>query len=146
VREGVVDTIGSDHAPHSRAAKERPWPETAAGLTGVQTLVPIMLDHVNAGRLSLGRMVDLMAAGPARVYGALNKGRIAVGYDADFSIVDLKQRRRISNDWIVTPAGWTPFDGMEVTGWPNTVILRGMVVMRNAAVIGEPQGTLIAFR
>ena len=146
VRDGVVDTIGSDHAPHSRAAKERPWPETAAGLTGVQTLVPIMLDHVNAGRLSLGRMVDLMAAGPARVYGALNKGRIAAGYDADFSIVDLKHQRTITNDWIVTPAGWTPFDGMRVTGWPVAVILRGAIVMRDDAVHGTPQGALVAFR
>ena len=146
VREGVVDTVGSDHAPHARAAKERPWPETAAGLTGVQTLVPIMLDHVNAGRLSLGRMVDLMAAGPARVYGALNKGRISVGYDADFSIVDMKRQRRISNDWIVTPAGWTPFDGMEVTGWPQSVIVRGHVVMRDDAVVGEPTGKLVSFK
>ena len=146
VSEGVVDTIGSDHAPHSRAAKERPWPEVAAGLTGVQTLVPIMLDHVNAGRLTLGRMVDLMSAGPARVYGALNKGRIAVGYDADFSIVDLKKQRRISNDWIVTPAGWTPFDGMQVTGWPNAVIVRGVVVMRDDQTIGTPQGQLVQFR
>jgi dihydroorotase len=146
VREGVVDTVGSDHAPHPRAAKERPWPEVAAGLTGVQTLVPIMLDHVNAGRLTLGRMVDLMAAGPARVYGALGKGRIAVGYDADFSIVDLRRRRRITNDWIVTPAGWTPFDGMEVAGWPQSVIVRGRVVMRDDAVVGEPQGRLVGFR
>jgi dihydroorotase len=146
VREGVVDTVGSDHAPHSRAAKERPWPETAAGLTGVQTLVPIMLDHVNAGRLTLGRMVDLMAAGPARVYGALNKGRIAAGYDADFSIVDLKRQRRIENDWIVTPAGWTPFAGMTVTGWPQAVIVRGRLVMRDDAVVGEPAGQLVRFR
>jgi dihydroorotase len=146
VREGVIDTIGSDHAPHARAAKERPWPEVAAGLTGVQTLVPIMLDHVHAGRLSLGRMADLMSAGPARVYGALNKGRIAVGYDADFSIVDLKIRRRISHDWIVTPAGWTPFDGMMVTGWPQAVVVRGAVVMRDDAVVGEPVGRLVGFR
>jgi dihydroorotase len=146
VREGVVDTIGSDHAPHSRAAKERPWPETAAGLTGVQTLVPIMLDHVNAGRLSLGRMVDLMAAGPARVYGAIGKGRIAAGYDADFSIVDMTRQRTIEEDWIVTPAGWTPFAGMRVTGWPQAVVLRGAVVMRDDAVVGEPMGKMIQFR
>ena len=146
VREGVVDTIGSDHAPHSRAAKDRPWPEVAAGLTGIQTLVPIMLDHVNAGRLTLGRMVDLMSAGPARVYGALNKGRIAVGYDADFSIVDLKHKRRITDDWIVTPAGWTPFDGMQVTGWPKAVILRGAVVMRDDEVAGVPEGRTLQFR
>jgi dihydroorotase len=145
VREGVVDTIGSDHAPHSRAAKERPWPEVAAGLTGVQTLVPIMLDHVHAGRLTLGRMVDLMSAGPARVYGALNKGRIAAGYDADFSIVDLKRTRRIEEDWIVTPAGWTPFAGMQVTGWPQAVILRGCVVMQDDEVLGTPAGQVITF-
>jgi dihydroorotase len=146
VREGVVDTIGSDHAPHSRAAKERPWPETAAGLTGVQTLVPIMLDHVHAGRLSLERMADLMSAGPARVYGALNKGRIAVGYDADFTIVDLKTTRRIEEDWIVTPAGWTPFAGMQVTGWPQATIVRGTVVMQDDTVTGAPRGRTIRFR
>jgi dihydroorotase len=146
VRNGVVDTIGSDHAPHSRANKEKPWPEVAAGLTGIQTLVPIMLDHVNAGRLSLGRMVDLMSAGPARVYGALNKGRIAAGYDADFTIVDLRTTRTIENDWIVTPAGWTPFAGMAVTGWPKMTVLRGRVVMREDEVVGEASGRLVKFR
>ncbi len=95
VRDGRVDTVGSDHAPHSRAAKERPWPDCAAGLTGVQTLVPVMLDHVAAGRLSLARMVDLMSAGPARVYGAVGKGRLAVGYDADLTLVDLAAKRAI---------------------------------------------------
>ena len=103
VRDGTADTIGSDHAPHLRAAKLKPWPEVPAGLTGVQTLVPLMLDHVAAGRLSLARMVDLMCAGPARVYGAVGKGRLAAGYDADFTLVDLKRRRTIEDDWIVTP-------------------------------------------
>ena len=146
VRDGTVDTIGSDHAPHSRAAKERPWPDTAAGLTGVQTLVPVMLDHVNAGRLSLARMVDLMAAGPARVYGLLGKGRLAAGYDADFTLVDLKRRRRIENARIASPCGWTPFDGMDVTGWPVATIVRGRVVMQDDAVLGEPSGRLVRFR
>ncbi len=146
VRDGTADTIGSDHAPHARAAKERPWPECAAGLTGVQTLVPIMLDHVNAGRLSLGRMVDLMCAGPARVYGAVGKGRLAVGYDADVTLVDLKRRRTIENGWIASPCGWTPFDGMQVTGWPAATIVRGRVVMRDDEVLGEPAGKLVQFR
>ena len=105
-----------------------------------------MLDHVNAGRLSLARMVDLMAAGPARVYGAVNKGRIAAGYDADFTLIDLKKQRRISNDWIVTPAGWTPFDGMDVTGWPVGTIVRGHQVMRDDEVLGKPSGQLVTFR
>jgi dihydroorotase len=146
VNNGLVSTIGSDHAPHSHAAKAIPWPDCAAGLTGVQTLLPLMLDHVHAGRLSLGRMVDLMAAGPARIYGALNKGRIAVGMDGDFTIVDLQAKRRISNDWIASPCGWTPFDGVSVTGWPMATIIRGRIVMREDEVLGEPAGRIIAFR
>ena len=146
VRNGTADTIGSDHAPHPRAAKLKPWPDCPAGLTGVQTLVPVMLDHVNAGRLSLARMVDLMCAGPARVYGAVNKGRLAVGYDADFTLVDLRARRTITDDWIVSPCGWTPFNGMAVTGWPMATIVRGAVVMRDGEVPGTPIGRLIRFR
>ncbi len=146
IRDGIVDTIGSDHAPHPRAAKLKPWPDCPAGLTGVQTLVPVMLDHVNAGRLSLGHMVDLMSAGPARIYGAVGKGRIAAGYDADFTLVDLKHTRTITNDWIVTPCGWTPFDGLTVTGWPVGTIIRGAMVMRDGEVLGAPGGKLVAFR
>ena len=146
VRNGTADTIGSDHAPHPRAAKMKPWPDCPAGLTGVQTLVPIMLDHVNAGRLSLARMVDLMCAGPARVYGAVGKGRLAVGYDADFTLVDLHARRTIEDSWIVSPCGWTPFNGMAVTGWPMATIIRGNPVMRDGEVLGSPAGRLVRFR
>jgi dihydroorotase len=146
VRDGRVDTVGSDHAPHSRAAKERPWPDCAAGLTGVQTLVPVMLDHVAAKRLSLARMVDLMSAGPARVYGAVAKGRLAVGYDADLTLVDLSAKRVIEERWIVSPCGWTPFAGMAVTGWPIATVVRGNAVMREDSVLGEPSGRLVTFR
>lgn len=145
VRNGTVDTIGSDHAPHARAAKEQPWPDCPAGLTGVQTLVPVMLDHVAAGRLSLARLVDLMAAGPARVYGLLGKGRIAVGYDADFTLVDLKARRTIEDSWIASPCGWTPFAGLRVTGWPVATVVRGRSVMRDDEVLGDPVGRLARF-
>jgi dihydroorotase len=145
VQDGTVDTIGSDHAPHARAAKARPWPDCPAGLTGVQTLVPVMLDHVAAGRLSLARLVDLMAAGPARVYGLLGKGRIAAGYDADFTLVDLKARRTIEESWIVSPCGWTPFAGTAVTGWPMATIVRGQPVMREDTILGRPRGNLARF-
>ena len=145
VRDGTADTIGSDHAPHPRAAKLKPWPECPAGLTGVQTLVPVMLDHVAAGRLSLARMVDLMCAGPARVYGAVGKGRLAAGYDADFTLVDLKHRRVIEDRWIASPCGWTPFDGMGVTGWPMATVVRGHVVMQDDEVLGSPIGRLVRF-
>jgi dihydroorotase len=145
VRDGTVDSIGSDHAPHPRAAKERPWPECHSGLTGTQTLVPVMLDHVNAGRLSLPRLVDLMCAGPARVYGIVGKGRLAAGYDADFTLADMGARRRIEASWIASPCGWTPYDGMQVTGWPVATILRGQAVMREDEVLGSPRGRLVAF-
>jgi dihydroorotase len=145
VRDGLVDTIGSDHAPHSRAAKAMPWPDCPAGLTGVQTLVPMMLGHVNAGRLSLSRLVDLMAAGPARVYGLIGKGRIAAGYDADFTLVDMKAQRTIEDSWIASPCGWTPFAGTKVTGWPVATVVRGHTVMRDDEVLGGPIGRLARF-
>ncbi|MFT8326275.1 dihydroorotase [Gluconobacter oxydans] len=140
VRDGRVDVVSSDHAPHPLEAKKLPWPKCPAGLTGTQTIVPVMLDHVNAGRLSLSRLVDLMAAGPARVYGLQTKGRMAIGFDADFTLVDMKAEREITNDWIVTPAGWTPFDGTHVTGWPMATIVRGTVVMQDNEVSGGPTG------
>lgn len=146
VRDGTVDTVGSDHAPHSKEAKARPWPDTAAGLTGVQTIVPVMLDHVNAGRLTLERLVDLMGAGPARVYGLLRKGRLAAGFDGDLTLVDLGARRTISAADMASPCGWTPFDGMQVTGWPVATVVRGQVVMRDGAVLGTPQGRPAIFQ
>ncbi len=145
IRDGTVDTIGSDHAPHSREKKKLPWPDCPAGLTGVQTIVPVMLNHVSAGRLSLSRLVDLMCAGPARVYGVVGKGRLAAGYDADFTLVDLRRQRRIEESWIVSPCGWTPFAGLEVTGWPVVTIVRGHQVMRDDEVLGTPQGRLVRF-
>ena len=146
IADGTVDTIGSDHAPHSRASKELPWPACPAGLTGVQTLVPVMLEHVSAGRLSLTRMVDLMCAGPARVYGLVGKGRLAAGYDADFTLVDMKRHQRIEESWIVSPCGWTPFAGMDIRGWPVGTIIRGKSVMRDDEVLGSPSGRLCRFQ
>ena len=145
VRDGTVDTVGSDHAPHSRANKEKPWPDCAAGLTGVQTLVPLMLDHVSAGRLSLSRLADLMCAGPARVYGVVGKGRLAAGYDGDFTVVDMKRSRTIEESWITSPCGWTPFAGHRCTGWPVMTVIRGQVVMREDEVQGGPVGRPVRF-
>jgi dihydroorotase len=146
IRDGTVDTVGSDHAPHPRAVKLKPWPDCPAGLTGIQTLVPVMLNHVNAGRLSLPRLVDLLCAGPARVYGIVGKGRLAAGYDADFTLVDMRRQRTIEDSWIVSPCGWTPFAGLNVTGWPVATIIRGRAVMREDEVLGTPKGKLVRFR
>ncbi|HIJ62536.1 MAG TPA: dihydroorotase [Rhodospirillaceae bacterium] len=145
VEQGVVDVLGSDHAPHTLEEKAKPYPESPSGMTGVQTMVPLLLDHVAAGRLSLQRFVDLTSAGPARTYGIAGKGRIAVGYDADFTVVDLKARRRISNLWITSKCGWTPYDGMQVTGWPLATIIGGRVVMREDSLLGEPGGKPLVF-
>jgi dihydroorotase len=145
VNAGLVDCVGSDHAPHSLAAKARPWPDCPAGLPGVQTLLPVMLDHVAAGRLSLSRLVERLGAGPARVYGLCGKGALVVGNDADFTLVDLAARRRIEAAAMAAPCGWTPFDGKQVTGWPVMAILRGAVAMREDRMVGAPRGRLAAF-
>ena len=146
VRNGVVDVIGTDHAPHTREEKARPYPQSPSGMPGVQTLVPVMLDHVSAGRLTLQRFIDLTSAGPARIYNIAGKGRIALGYDADFSVVDLKAKRTITNAMMKTKSGWTPFDGMEVTGWPKATIVRGRIVMREDELIGSPVGKPVRFQ
>lgn len=146
VRDGLIDTIGSDHAPHTRADKEGIYPQTASGLTGVQTLVTILLDHMNNGRLSLDRVADLTSAGPARVFGIAGKGRIAETYDADFTIVDLQAKKKIENRGIASRCGWTPYDGMTTTGWPVATILRGAIVMREGALVGTPNGQPLRFR
>jgi dihydroorotase len=145
VRNGVVDVLGSDHAPHTLEEKGKPYPQSPSGMTGVQTIVPIMLDHVNAGRLSLERLVDLMAHGPARIYDIQGKGRIAVGYDADFTIVDMAAKRTITNAWIASRSGWTPFHGRTVTGWPIYTIVRGAVVMHEDELVGMPGGKPVRF-
>ncbi len=145
VRNGIVDVFGSDHAPHTIEEKERPYPSSPSGMPGVQTSLPLLLDHMNAGRLSLERVVDLTAAGPQRIFNIASKGRIAVGYDADLVLVDLAAKREITDEWIASKCGWTPFDGVTVTGWPVATVLRGAVVMRDDEVLGEPSGKPVHF-
>ncbi|MEL6979909.1 MAG: dihydroorotase [Pseudomonadota bacterium] len=129
LRSGVIDVLGSDHAPHTRDEKAQNYPASPSGMPGVQTLVPVMLTHVAEGRLSLERFVKLTAEEPCRIFGIAGKGRIAVGYDADFTVVDLAARREIRNDWIASRCGWTPYDGVTATGWPTGTIIRGRRVM-----------------
>lgn len=145
LNSGVVDVLGSDHAPHDRSEKEHAYPDTHSGMTGVQTLVPIMLDHVNAGRLSLQRFVDLTSHGPQRLFGLRGKGRIAVGYDADLTIVDLKRRETIRNSWIESRCGWTPYDGVSVIGWPIGTFVRGRKVMWDGQIVGPAGGEPVGF-
>ena len=140
IGEGVVDVLGTDHAPHTREEKEKPYPASPSGMPGVQTLVPVMLTHVADGKLSLERFVDLTAHGPQRVFGLAEKGRLAVGYDADFTVVDLAARRTIRSEDMATRSGWTPFDGFEARGWPIATVVRGRVVMRDGEVLAPGTG------
>lgn len=142
VAAGIADILGSDHAPHTLEEKAKPYPSSPSGMPGVQTLVPVMLDHVAKGRMSLQRFVDMTSHGPARLFGIAGKGRIAVGYDADLTVVDLKRRETITDAWSASKCGWTPYDGIAVTGWPVGTIVRGRVIMREGAIetpaTGEP--------
>ncbi len=143
--QGVVDVLGSDHAPHARDEKAKAYPASPSGMTGVQTLVPLMLDHINAGKLTLARFVDLTSAGPNRLFGIACKGRIAVGYDADFTVVDLKRRATIRNADVGSRAGWTPYDGVTVTGWPVGTIVRGLRVMWDGEIVTPARGEAMRF-
>jgi dihydroorotase len=145
ISASVVDVLGSDHAPHTHEEKSHAYPATHSGMTGVQTLVPIMLDHVNAGRLTLERFVDLTSAGPKRLFGIARKGRIAVGYDGDFTIVDMKRRETIANRWIASRCGWTPYDGVSVQGWPMGTLIRGQRVMWEGELVGAGRGLPVRF-
>jgi dihydroorotase len=145
ISDGVVDVLGSDHAPHTLEEKAKPYPASPSGMTGVQTLVPIMLDHVNAGRLTLQRLVDLSSHGPNRLFGMACKGRIAAGYDADLTIVDMKRKKTITNAQAGSRAGWTPYDGRQVTGWPVGTIVRGLRVMWEGEIVTPAQGRPVRF-
>ena len=144
-RDGVIDVVDSDHAPHTLAEKARRHPDSPSGVPGVQNLLPLLLDHHAAGRLTLARLIDLTSAGPARIYGIAAKGRLAVGLDADLTLVDLKARHTITADWIASKCAWTPFDGLEVTGWPVATMIRGHVVMRDGEALGAPVGRPVRF-
>jgi dihydroorotase len=145
IEQGVVDVLGSDHAPHTREEKARPYPASPSGMPGVQTLLPVMLTHVANGRLTLERLMDLTSHGAQRVFGIAGKGRMAEGYDADLTVVDLKARRTITHGMMATRSGWTPFDGFETTGWPMATIIRGRVVMRDGEIVSPGGGQPVRF-
>lgn len=145
VDQGIVDILGSDHAPHTHEEKSKPYPASPSGMPGVQTLVPLMLDHVNKGRLTLERFVDLTSHGPQRVFGLAGKGRIAAGYDADLTLVDMNATRTIEESWLASRCGWSPFTGETVTGWPMATIVRGKVVMREDELVTPSTGEAARF-
>ena len=140
LNQGVPDVIGSDHAPHSKEEKAKPYPASPSGMPGVQTLLPLMLDHVAHGRTSLARLVDLTSAGAQRVFGLIGKGRIAAGWDGDFTIVDLKAEWTVEGEWLASKCGWSPFEGMRLRGRPVGTIIRGRRVMWESELTGPAAG------
>ncbi|MGV8930096.1 MAG: dihydroorotase [Brevundimonas sp.] len=146
IEQGVADVLGSDHAPHTLEEKARPYPASPSGMPGVQTLVPVMLTHVAHGRLSLDRFIDLTSHGANRVFGIAGKGRMAEGYDADLTIVDLKAKHVLKHEDMATRSGWTPFDGMECTGKAVATIVRGRVVMKDGELVGTAHGRPVRFQ
>ena len=145
IADGLVDVLGSDHAPHTLAEKRETYPDSHSGMPGVQTLLPVMLDHVAAGRLSLERLVELTGSGPARIFGIAGKGRIVRGWDADLVLVDLAARRKVDTAWLRSRAGWSPYEGRALTGWPVATILRGEVVAQDGELVGQPIGQPVRF-
>tara|TARA_B100000035_G_C21033352_1_gene569591 strand:+ start:2953 stop:4287 length:1335 start_codon:yes stop_codon:yes gene_type:complete len=146
LNSNIVDIIASDHAPHTLEEKSQVYPKSPSGTPGVQTLVPIMLNHVNNGKLTLNKLVSLWSYGPERIHKIFNKGRIKEGYDADFTIVDMNKEMIIQNSQQKSKSKWTPFDGMKVKGWPTHTIIRGYTAMVDDEIIGPPVGEMIKFK
>jgi len=143
---GIVDILGSDHAPHEKDKKALPYPESPSGMPGTQTLLPLMLDQVNKGLLSLERLVDLTSAGPARLFNIAGKGRLAVGYDADLTLVDLRKKWVIDDDWLQSKCGWSPFSGRELVGKPVGTFVRGKKVMWQGVLAQQATGQPMRFQ
>ncbi len=145
VKEGIVDTIGSDHAPHSLENKKKEYPQSPSGMPGVQTLIPIMLNHINNNKLTLAQFVKLVCDNPCRIFGIKNKGKIKEGFDADLTVIDMNMKKVIKNDWIASKCGWTPFDGFEVKGFPLGTIVNGKAIVWDGKLIEKANGKPLKF-
>ena len=145
VKNNLNDTIGSDHAPHLKANKDREYPNSPSGMPGVQTLMTVMLNHVNDGKLSLTQLINLVCENPIKIFGIQNKGFIKEGYDADFTIVDMNKKITIKNENIESKCGWSPFNGVEFRGTPVATIIAGKIKMKDGKILGDPEGTPLKF-
>ena len=145
VRNNYNDTIGSDHAPHLKVNKDKEYPDTPSGMPGVQTLLPVMLNHVNDGKLTLVQLMNLVCENPAKIFGIIGKGYIKKDYDADFTIVDMNKIIEIKNEKIESKCGWSPFDGHKFKGTPIYTIINGEIKMKDGEILGEASGKPIRF-
>ena len=146
IRNNYNDTIGSDHAPHLKENKQKEYPDSPSGMPGVQTLIPVMLNHVNEGRLKLDQLVKLLCENPTDIFGIKNKGFIKKDFDADFTIIDLDKIIEIKNEKIESKCAWSPFDGYKFKGTPVATIVNGQIKMKNGKILGDPSGKPILFK
>jgi len=146
VKNNINDTIGSDHAPHLKKNKDKKYPNSPSGMPGVQTLMPVMLNHVNSGKLSLEQLMNSVCENPVKIFGIQDKGFIKEGFDADFTIVDLNKVIEIKNENIESKCGWSPFDGYKFKGTPVATIINGEIKMKNGKLLGHPSGKPILFK
>ena len=135
VKNNYNDTIGSDHAPHTKEKKDKEYPNSPSGMPGVQTLLPVMLNHVNNGKLKLEQLVKLVCENPAKIFGIKKKGFIKKGYDADFTIVDMKKEIEIKNENIESKCKWSPFNGEKFLGTPIVTIINGEIKMKDGKIL-----------
>ena len=145
VKNNFNDTIGSDHAPHLKKNKEKEYPNSPSGMPGVQTLMTVMLNHVNDGKLSLNQLINLVCENPVKIFGIKNKGFIKEGFDADFTIVDMNKTIEIKNENIESKCGWSPFHGFKFKGTPVATIVGGNIKMKDGEIIGDPEGKPLVF-
>ena len=145
VKNNLNDTIGSDHAPHLKINKDKEYPNSPSGMPGVQTLMPVMLNHINEGRLSLNQLINFVCENPVKIFGIKNKGFIKKGFDADFTIVDMNKKILIKNEKIESKCGWSPFNNVEFKGTPVSTIIAGKIKMKEGKIIGDPDGTPLVF-
>ena len=145
VRNNYNDTIGSDHAPHLKENKLKDYPETPSGMPGVQTLMPVMLNHINEGRLKLEQLIKLICENPVKIFGIKNKGYIKKDYDADFTIIDMNKVIEIKNEKIESKCGWSPFNGHKFKGTPVATIVNGKIKMKDGVILGDPEGIPLQF-
>ena len=146
VKNNLNDTIGSDHAPHLKINKDKTYPNSPSGMPGVQTLMPIMLNHINDEKLTLEQLMNFVCENPVEIFGIENKGFIKEGFDADFTIVDMNKKILIKNENIESKCGWSPFEGIEFKGTPVSTIIAGKIKMKNGKILGEPEGKPISFK
>jgi dihydroorotase len=143
--DGTIACIGSDHAPHTLAEKSKPYPDSPSGMPGVQTILPMLLTAVRDGWLLLPDLVRICCEGPMRVYGIERKGRLAPGFDGDAVVVDPAVTQPLPLAWLHSRAGYSPYEGVELAGWPKVVVLRGRVAYRDRSPVGAPCGQVVRF-